>query len=397
VCALSKFVKLFQHQITTLGVAALLTALCLTACPRCAARGLEGMKKAVVENYAAIAHANYLDALTAADAMEKAVTSFVETPSEKSMQAARQAWLDARIPYLQTEAFRFYEGPIDMVEMQINAWPVDENYIDYVAEAPEAGIINATNKHPQLSAELIAELNEKEGEKNISTGYHAIEFLLWGQDLKANGPGDRSFRDYLPTARNAARRGEYLRIVTRQLLANLRLVAEAWTTDNPTNYRAQLLTQPADEALKKIIKGMGSLSGPELSGERLTVPYATKEQEDEHSCFSDNTHNDVIYDIVGIQNIYLGRYVRTDGKPVQGPGLNNLLQKVDAPLAAKLASQLAACVGAARAIPAPFDQAIQGKDSAPGRVAVKQTIAALQEATASLVQGATALGLKLDL
>src|SRR6185295_1928748 len=160
------------------------------------------LKQAVITNYAAVADATYQDALGGARSLKAAVHAFLKQPSESAMKAARQAWLDARVPYLQTEAFRFYDGPIDQVEGLVNAWPLDENYVDYVQDNPSAGIINAVEQYPVLSLELIVSLNEKEGEKSISTGFHAIEFLLWGQDLNPDGPGNRPWRDYTDTAKN---------------------------------------------------------------------------------------------------------------------------------------------------------------------------------------------------
>src|SRR5439155_5439287 len=191
-----------------------------------------------------------------------------------------EAWLAARVPYSQTEVCRFYDGPIDQLEGAVNAWPIDENYIDYVADNPEAGVINAVSTFPAVSRELILSLNEKEGKKNVSTGFHAIEFLLWGQDMSATGPGDRPWSDYASGGRNADRRRQYLRIVTDLLVENLQTVAAAWTDGNRGNYRSEFLAMDPDAALANILKGMGALSGPEVAGERMTVPYETKEQED---------------------------------------------------------------------------------------------------------------------
>ena len=71
----------------------------------------------------------------------------------------------------------------------INAWPMAEAYIDYVEGDPEAGIINNPDEFPQITAELIESLNEEGAEENISAGWHAIEFLLWSQDMNEVGPG----------------------------------------------------------------------------------------------------------------------------------------------------------------------------------------------------------------
>ncbi len=358
---------------------------------------LRVLKQAVVANYATIVYASYEDALAGARTLEQSVDAFLANPSAALLDRARQAWIDARVPYTQTEAYRFYDGPVDAVEGFINAWPIDENLIDYVDGEPNAGIINAVEQHPSITPALIVSLNEKEGEKNITAGFHAIEFLLWGQDLNDDGPGRRSFRDYVDGgAPHAARRRAYLRIVSHLLVEHLERVVSEWMPDRPANYRARLLALPQDDALTLILKGAGIMSGAELAGERLTVPYETKEQEDEHSCFSDTTHRDVLFDMLGIENVLRGRYVRTSGAEIEGVSPLDLLTKVDPALARTLDRQIAAGMTAARALPAPFDRAILGVDSAPGRIAVKAVITALRAQADSIAHAGAVLGLKLN-
>ena len=354
---------------------------------------LVNAKRAVVSNYVVLVSATYQDSVNAAKKLQSAVDSFLTEPSARTLDSAREAWRAARAPYCQTEAFRFYDGPIDQVEMMINAWPIDENYIDYVAENSEAGVINAVEKYPSLSRELILSLNEKEGKKNISTGFHAIEFLLWGQDRNASGPGDRSWRDYATGARNADRRRQYLGLITKLLVEHLETVAHAWVEGS--GYRTEFLANP-DAALGKILKGMGALSGPELAGERLTVPYETKEQEDEQSCFSDNTRDDLVNDAIGIRNIFFGHFTGADGHKTKGFGVHDLLQRVDAKFADKLSTQVEMAVAAAQSIPQPFDQAITGPNTAPGRMAVKKAIVAFQTQSDSFAHAAQVLSIKLD-
>lgn len=361
---------------------------------------LPALQRAVVAHHAQLVHAAYEDSRVAAEALQKVVADFLTAPSAERVAAARQAWLAARVPYLQTEACRFYGGPIEQVEGFVNAWPMDESHIDYIICDPRAGILRATKEFPRLTKELLLSLNEKEGEKNISVGFHAIEFLLWGQDTNPKGPGNRPWQDYdLVKAGEAqspvARRREYLRLTCELLVEHLRQVELAWAPGHAGNFREKFVTQPAAQSLTLILKGAGTLAGPELSGERLTVAYETKEQEDEHSCFSDNTHHDFIYDALGLENVWLGRYRRTSGELISGPGPRDLLQRVNAPLAEQLTAQAAAGVAAARAIPAPFDQAILGPDTAPGRQAVKHAIATFRAESDLFAKAGAALGLKL--
>ena len=213
----------------------------------CPARPLAGPSdddaQAVVDHYAAGVHAAYEASLESATELDAAIDAFLADPTDETLEAAKQAWLTARDDYGLTEAFRFYGGPIDNEtdgpEGLINAWPLDEAYIDYVEGDPAAGVVNDPDTYPTIDAELITSLNEQGGEANISTGWHAIEFLLWGQDLSTDGPGERPVTDYT-TADNADRRGTYLAVTSDLLLEHLTGLVEAWAPD-AENYRAEFV------------------------------------------------------------------------------------------------------------------------------------------------------------
>lgn len=380
----------------------LLSSASLGVCLRSFASGeAETVTQRFLRNYAEILYATYSDAVRAAERMQTAINGFLQAPSEAGLKAAREAWIAARVPYLQSEAARFYDGPIDAVEGFINAWPIDENYIDYTVDDPMAGIINNTKEFPKLTKELLLSLNEKEGEKNISTGWHAIEFLLWGQDLYDDGPGRRSHLDYVPgedgIRRNASRRADYLRLTTDMLVQHLKQVTTEWIPGKEGIYRSQLLKLSPHEALERIIRGMGAFSGGELGGERTMVAYTTKEQEDEHSCFSDTTHQDMRYDQVSILNFCLGRYQRLDKSEIRGVGLIDVIREKDAAIAEKFQTQLNETLKAIEAVPVPFDRAMKGRDTAPGRVALKKAIDAIQAQTKTLAFAAKELGIQLNL
>jgi putative iron-regulated protein len=351
----------------------------------------------VVEAYADLLFENYGDAVDLAEDLREAIGVFLANPSNATLNAAKKEWLDARPTYLQTEVARFYDGPIDNEEDGpeglINAWPLDEAYIDYVEGDPDSGIINDLVGFPSITAEVLEAANEAGGETNIATGWHAIEFLLWGQDFDDDGPGMRPFTDYVVggTAQNQARRAEYLGVVADLLVTHLEQVRDQWAPGVAGNYRADFLALDTDEALRRILTGMGTLSGGELTGERLAVPFETKDQEDEHSCFADNTHVDHRNDLLGIQNVYLGRY-----GSVFGPGINDLLATVDADLAEQLADQIETAVDAVFDIPVPFDQAIQGADSTPGRMAIATAIDELNAQTDLIADAAEALGISIS-
>jgi putative iron-regulated protein len=363
----------------------------------------------VLTTYSDIMFAAYDDSVRGSVALEAALDPLTEgVATALSLEAAREAWVASRPPYLQTEVSRFYGGPIDDPETgpegRINAWPLDEAYVDYVAGADgmpiHGGLVNDTTLLPEVTAEGITALHEVGSEQNLSLGYHAIEFLLWGQDLESTGSGERPHTDYVvgdPAGMSQERRRAYLDAVSVLLTEDLTTVRDAWAAGTAGNYRAGFVALSPREGIRLILLGMGSLSGAELAGERLNVAYTTRDQNDEHSCFSDTTLQDQYFDTLGIQNVYLGRYVRTDGTMVSGPSLSDVVRARDPGLDARFRAELEESLDALDAIPAPFDQAIVGDETAPGRVAVLAAINALRRQTATLVEIADLLGIMLNL
>lgn len=348
----------------------------------------------VLRHYAVLVQACYADSLAAAQSLQQAITAFLAAPSADTLKAARGAWIEAREWYGQTEAFRFYAGPIDDAngpEQRLNTWPVDESYIDSVKDHPDSGLIN--NPKALLTKAALAAANIRGGLENISTGWHAIEFLLWGQDLSETGPGDRPFDDYVDgKAPNADRRRQYLAAVTELLLDDLRYVLAAWAPGVKANYRAKF-ERGGIESVRRIIIGIGALSRAELAGERMEVALNTQDQEDEQSCFSDNTHRDIVNNALGIENVWLGRFRRRDGSLLQGPSLRDLVAGRDAAQAERTTRQIAASVAAAQAIQPPFDREIIGSKSAPGPMRVRATIDSVLAQARELGAAANAIGI----
>ena len=342
----------------------------------------------VAEHYADGVYASYQASVASATELQASVQAFTDDPTEANLTAAKDQWLAARDDYGPTEAFRFYDGPIDDPddgpEGRINAWPMDEAYVDYVEGDPTAGIINNTADVPEITAEVLVSANEEGGETNISTGWHAIEFLLWGQDLNESGPGTRPVTDYTTSA-TAERRATYLNLLADQLVADLTSVAEQWAPEG--EYRQEFLADPV-QAVSNMFRGIGALTVGELSGERIAVALETADQEDEHSCFSDNTNADVRNNALGVQWVYLGTYPAAD----EGPGLDTLVESVDADLNTELTEQIAATVALTESYTEPFDVMLTG-DNAP----LEATVDALQTQGDLIAEAADQLGITVDL
>lgn len=379
--------------------------------------------KAVVSHYADLALAVFSDAASTGKNLQAAVDALLANPSDATLQAARQAWLAARAPYMQTEVFRFGNAVVDDWEGQLNAWPLDEGLIDYVAAdtaqtqgnpGATANIIANTSIQvgedkldvTTLTPELLASLNELGGsEANVATGYHAIEFLLWGQDLNGTGPGAgaRPASDFSvgagATGEHNERRRAYLKAATDLLVSDLDAMVVQWQAGSADNYRAKLEAESAENGLRKMLFGMGSLSLGELAGERMKVALEANSTEDEHDCFSDNTHNSHFYNGKGIRNVYLGEYKKVDGTTLSGPSLSSLVAKLDAAADSTLKAdlqtseaKLQALVDSAEKNNVHFDQLIAA-DNKDGQQIVRDAIAALVKQTGAIEQAAGKLGI----
>lgn len=361
----------------------------------------------VVSNYTTIVRATYADSVLTAQALELAINNFVADPTEENFAAARTAWLEAREPYGQTEVYRFYNGPIDGAsgpEALMNAWPLDEAYIDYVDGNATAGIINDTTV--TITEENLINLNEADAENTISTGYHAIEFLLWGQDLNElpGTAGQRPFTDFVTdgsgTNSNQDRRGQYLEAVASLLITHLQQVQAEWLASG--DYFAEFSTVDTTESLGRIMLGLGSMAGGELAGERMSVALVAQDQEDEHSCFSDNTHRDIVGNFQGILNIYTGTYTRVDNSIAgNGNGLSDLIEAVNPTLNAQIQANLLVAAAAVEEISdlavagTPFDEQIIGGET-ENRARIQTVIDSLELFADQLSEAAADLGVDLN-
>ncbi|RKR10280.1 putative iron-regulated protein [Flavobacterium sp. 90] len=360
-------------------------------------------KKQVIENYSNIVYANYKQAYDDAVLLETAIKTFTATPTNANFTAAKTAWKASRESYGTTEAFRFANGPIDNEELDgpeayMNSWPLDENYIDYVDGSANAGIINSLTEFPLINKTVLIEANSggSNPEKNISVGYHAIEFLLWGQDLTAPSaklPGQRPYTDYVTgasgTAANQGRRADYLKACASILIDDLDSLVQQWKSGG--SYRKAFLAMPEDTAIKNIYLGITTLVTAELPIERMEVALQNADQEDEHSCFSDNTHRDIALNLQGVINVYQGKYGN-----VEGPSLEDLVKQADAATYDETLTSLNSSTTKVAAILTPFDLAISGGPDSPEGAKVKTAVQQLLNFGATLLKGASKIGITVN-
>jgi putative iron-regulated protein len=370
----------------------------------CAQRENDDARRAVIETYAEIVLATYEDSVAAARALDTAIDSLIASPSEQTLAQARTQWRAARIPYGYSEAFRFYGGPIDDEngpEGRLNGWPLDENHIDSVKSdlynaASGANIIGNPASFPEITPELIGAQNEAGGEKNIASGYHAIEFLLWGQDFNEppDAPGQRSYKDFVANGagEDNVRRGQYLKAASTLLIQDLEGVTEQWREPQAgeTNYRSSLIAGDVPTALKRIFTGAAALAEVEIAGERMNVPLLSSDQEEEQSCFSDTTADDLRANAAGIEHVYYGKYTRLDGSTISGPSLADLVKKADPRVAEEMDARMTRSRQAVDAIQSPFDREIVGENK-EGQARVQAAIDAFRAEALSMTRAARSI------
>ena len=338
-----------------------------------------------VRRYAEVVAREYGETQVRAEAMRAAIRAFCEAPGDATLARARETWISAREAYGATEAFRFGNGPIDTrrggVETFVNAWPVDEAYIEPADPEARTGIIRDTAKYPALGRAILRLHNQRGGETNVCTGWHAIEFMLWGADVSDTGPGARTAADFTDGAAPfAERRREYLLEITDLLCEDLAKLVRAWAPA-ADGHRARFEKEP--RAMRSILIGPALLAGFEMSGERLAVAIETRDQEEEHSCFSDTTDRDFKANMRGIALV------------LREAGALEVVRAKDAARASTLEAALDKAIAAVDAIPAPFDRAIRADDASPERARLRAALEALELLGEELDAAGRALGYEL--
>jgi putative iron-regulated protein len=351
---------------------------------------------AVVGAYAEHAHQAYSRALDSAGALAEAIRVLTATPDEASLAAARAAWLRAHLDYARTEVFRFYGGPIDAPptatrpagpEDRLNGWPLNEAYLDAVQGAPGSGLVNETGF--VLTASALRARNAADDEANITTGYHAVEFLLWGQDLSADTAGQRPASDF-KSGINASRRITYINLLSAILVEDLAQVEGAWKAAGSDSYAAALQAEAPATGLKRILTGMATLAGFELAAERLGTALDSASQEDEQSCFSDSTTLALRANVQALLDTwhYPGQ---------SGLSLAQLIAGRAPAIAGRLDAALAEAAARAQQLPTPFDQVLAEPAGGAGRQIAESLITSLQQVSELVVAAGAAIGVEVEI
>ncbi|MDW3096443.1 MAG: imelysin family protein [Gammaproteobacteria bacterium] len=355
--------------------------------------------KQVGHHYIQMAYQMFADTHKTAVILEQSINQFIANPNSQTHETAKKAWIKAHITYSQTEVFRFGNPNVDDWEGKVNAWPMDEGLLDYVNEDyhyedgnPHANE-NLIASQAEINTELVKSTHEKAGsEANVASGYHAVEFLLWGQDQNAENAssGNRSHTDFLQsdlcTNPPCDRRAGYLGVITHLIVNDVAEMLEQWHPSTGS-YAKEFAGLTGNEQVHRMLLGIGGLGFGELAAERIRVALIANSQEDEQSCFSDTTDLAILSNTVAIRNIYLGQYETLQGELIEGPSLSDLVSS--SKLDNQLKEQLESSVSTANEISQvarhgePFDQQIL-QNNHQGKLRLEKLIDQLRDQTQTI-------------
>lgn len=391
----------------------------------------------VKQNYVAMAAAAYTDSVTTAQTLKTAIDTFVADPTEQNLTAARAAYKEARVPYQQSEIMRWDETittnhnpdqgglqSIDDREGQVNAWPLDESLIEHIisqTSAIDAAALASQNgaltpsQQAQVDAEDDADakqaLIDGFGEANVTTGFHAIEFMLWNRDDQARGPGSRAASEFVCDSQapqsQECRNAQYLSAAAELLVSDLQDMQAEWSnTENNTLAHNYL---ESAEGIDYMAQALASMAVGELAGARLAaglwrdlradgLGIKEGDYEEEHDCFSDLSHVAVYYNFVALKNAFYGSYTKLDGSVVSGPSFGGYLNSLNSSLynqldtvlkAADVQMQIVYDAGERAENPKSFDDIIA--DSEAYYDAVANNVTPLPAKSAELIAIETAI------
>ncbi|MEK9766001.1 MAG: imelysin family protein, partial [Thalassolituus sp.] len=138
-------------------------------------------------------------ALESAQALNTSIRILVEAPDEDRLNLAREQWRTSYSAYLTSQAAgsipvrepaEWYSARLTRgdLSLQMNSWPIEPGYIDYVDGYAFSGIVNDTAL--ELTTDSLLNQHRFSDATYVSIGYPALEFMLWGED------GQRSASDF---------------------------------------------------------------------------------------------------------------------------------------------------------------------------------------------------------
>jgi len=177
---------------------------------------------------------------------------FLEFPSQSLLLQLQGTWNSAHqlfsacLIYQQPIPFSFETTFLTTLN-QIESWPIQGGYIDYLQGYEHTGLINDLTV--DINLPVLKEQHKLTDSFDVSLGFHALEFILWGDtlerssdDFEASEP-DFSNIGYETNAKN--RRRAYLLAVVSQIDDQVAQLQSRW--DSADNSFSSTLSTMTDQ------------------------------------------------------------------------------------------------------------------------------------------------------
>ncbi|GIT21843.1 MAG: lipoprotein precursor [Gammaproteobacteria bacterium] len=267
---------------------------------------------------------DYNTLATELTSLENQVAEFLESPQTSSMNSVRSGWLSAHSSYELTTLHRYFAEQILSEEevlalyqfyYQINHWPILPGYVDYVGTYSNSGIVNDITVNIDIPT-----LREQHGAFDLaeaSLGFHVLEFLIWGENLKRQD--ERPASDYFViTELNASeieggfeldqlsnnRRRQMLVLNTQALLSDFNSSREIWSLGSET-FRNELNALNGSEIIILLLEAMTSMLTEEMLIRSLYPLLNGEYIESIQSPFSHSTQNVVSAQLSSVERLLL--------------------------------------------------------------------------------------------
>lgn len=273
----------------------------------------------------------YEDLYAKSTALLNTLNTLLANQNQPNLDAARQAWRDARIPWEQSEGFLY--GPVETLGLDpaIDSWPVNQADLNAVLNSSDA-----------LTKTYL------DGQEGTLKGFHTIEYLLFGSN------GNKPVGDFSP------RQFEYLVACAQSLQGACQALRDNWT-GGTVNFgqvfktageNGNVVYPSQKSALQEIVNGLITIAD-EVANGKINDPFVQQNLTLEESRFSANSKADFADNIRSVKNVYTGFYANATGK-----GISDIVKEKNAALDTKVRQQIEDAIAAIVAIEGTFTTAI---------------------------------------
>ena len=260
------------------------------------------------------------------------VVDFGNAPSDAKFQAICDAWLAAREPWEQSEAFLF--GPVaDFgLDPNMDSWPLDQEAIVNTLKSQQWNDMTWSGDYDEDDEAIAAAQNVR--------GFHTLEFLAF-RDGKARTLSDAAASstaaDYVYDASNATAWAQYMRNTAQLLVDDVTLLCSEWEDSYANTFKKHNGGDFTSglSCIEQLIDGCIDIAG-EVGGAKIGEPY----------------------------DLYMsGAYYGSRDGSIHNNSLSKLVAKYDQALDQKVKQAIDLAAKTIQAIPQPFRNNINSAEA----------------------------------